>query len=590
MTAELPDRDESRGGSVARRFRHHFRLRGTDFLVVGLLGFLQAALLVDFILLTRLVIDQLVPAGVGDAAEAAYQQALWFCVALAASAVLMGAARAWEFTRAERAGYDVVRRLRMEMYAHLQRMQPEHLRHRARGGLLLRLTGDLSMLRMWLSRGLLEGLSAAIVLLAALGTLVALDLWLALAVICVLATGAALSLSLGRSMRDATRSMRRRRSSLMSTVDEQINAVRVSQVSGRVRAEFRRLSRQNDALTVSLSRVAGLRGTLRGISAAISLASVVAVVAVGLIQVHRGATSVGAVVVGALVARYLARPVRTLGLAHDYWHRGLVSRQKVVDFLASSSRSLEDEAKPPLVVRGGRIEFTDITVPGALAGFTAVADRGEFVAITGPSGAGPSAVLDVLTRMIEPTSGRVTIDGQLLADTSPSSIGAMMGVAGPELPLLRGTVLRNLTYADRRVAPGEVQRIAKTLGLDDALRRRDDRGVMGWVTEGGANLSTGDRQLVALARAMMGTPRILVLDEPLAGMGPETRSLAREAVLRHRGTVLMVTQDSDALSLADTVWVVSDDGSATTLTGEEYRDHLWRSRNARSRRWTVSGR
>lgn len=587
---EIDDVDEARDDAAAPDLRSLFRLRRRDFLVVGLLGLLQAALLVDFMLIARLVIDQLVPGGVGDAAEQAYQQALWFCMVLVVSAVLMGAARSWEFTWAERAGYEVVRKLRMEMYAHLQRMRPEHLRHRARGGLLLRLTGDLSMLRMWSSRGLLEGLSATIVLVIALGVLAALDVWLALAVVSVLASGAALSLALGRPMRDATRSMRRRRSSLMSNVDEQINAIRVSQVSGRVRGEFRRLSRQNDALTVSLFRVAGLRGALRGISAATSLVSVVAVLATGLVQVHRGASSAGVVVVAALLTRYLARPVRTLGLAHDYWHRGLVSRQKVLDFLRSSSRGVEEEQLAPLQVKGGRIEFIDVTVPAALTGFTAVADRGEFVAITGPSGSGKTAVLDVLTRMTEPTAGRVVIDGQLLSETSPSSIGAMMGVAGPDLPLLRGTVLRNLTYADRKAGPGEVQRIVKSLGLDEALRRHDDHGVMGWVMEGGANLTTGDRQLLALARAMVGTPRILILDEPLAGMDAEARSRAREAILRHRGTVLMVTQDADALSLADTIWVMSEDGTADALTGEEYRDHLWRNRNTRSRRWTEVGR
>ena len=164
-----------------------------------------------------------------------------------------------------------------------------------------------------------------------------------------------------------------------------------------------------------------------------------------------------------------------------------------------------------------------------------------------------------------------------------------MGVAGPDLPLLRGTVLRNLTYADRKVGPGEVQRIVRSLGVDDALRRHDDRGVMSWVMEGGANLTAGDRQLVALARAMMGTPRILLLDEPFAGLDADARSRAREAILRHRGTVLMVTQDPDALSLADSIWAMSEDGTAQTLTGEEYRDRLWRNRNARTRRWTGIG-
>ncbi len=578
MQEGLEDDDDVHTGTL-------FRLRASDIITVAALGLIQAAALAGFVLVTRTVIDALVPDGVGRAAELTFERALWSCGVLAALAVVLGIARSIEFTVAERAGYLVVRRLRMAMYAHLQRMLPAHLRHRARGGLLLRLTGDLSMLRMWLSRGVLEGISAAIVLIVGIGVLCWLDVWLAITVIAVLAAGSALSLVFGRSMREATRTMRRRRSLLMGNIDEQLGTLAVSQVSGRTRGEFSRLSRQNASLTDALIRVAGLRGRLRGIAVAVSLVSVAAVLAVGVIEARRGQVGVDVVIVAALLARYLARPVRTLGLTHDYWHRGLVSRQKVTDFLTSSSRDAAEEDLPALIVRGGRIEFQGVTVPGVLADFTAVADRGELVVITGPSGSGKSTLLELVARQTEPVSGAVMVDGQNLAQTAPSSVGRMMGVAGPNLPLLKGSVLRNATYAARHVAPGEVQRILRTLGLDESLAQHGFSDIHDWVSEGGSNLTLSDRQLLALARAMMGTPRILLLDEPLMGLDAEARSRAREALLRHRGTVLLVTQDPDALALADSVWVMGRGVPVTVQTGEEYRAQLWRERGERNRRW-----
>src|SRR5699024_1756682 len=100
-------------------------------------------------------------------------------------------------------------------------------------------------------------------------------------------------------------------------------------------------SRQNDSLNLALFRVAELRGRLRGIASASGLLAVVVVLAVGLAEVRRGAATVGLVVGSIAVTRQLAVPVRTLGLAHDYWHRALVSRQKILDYLHSSSRGLE---------------------------------------------------------------------------------------------------------------------------------------------------------------------------------------------------------------------------------------------------------
>ena len=161
-------------------------------------------------------------------------------------AILHGGLRAWEFSLSEKIGYEVVQRLRMQMYQHLQGMTPRQVQNRSRGGLILRFIGDLSMLRTWISRGLLGGAVALIILLPAVTAMVVLNHRLGLVLIAVLAAGAAVSLASGHAMRRATRTMRRRRSLLISNLDEQINALPVVQVFGRSWGEYTRLSRQND--------------------------------------------------------------------------------------------------------------------------------------------------------------------------------------------------------------------------------------------------------------------------------------------------------------------------------------------------------
>ena len=556
---------------------------------VLLLGLGQGACLLAFILLLSHIVTMLEPTGVGFAAERQYQETLVACLILAGLGAALGVLRAVEFTVTEKAGYEVVRRLRMHMYAHLQRMLPAHLLHRARGGLLLRLTGDLSMLRMWLSRGQLQGSSASITLAAGLTGAFIVDRAMACALVAVLSLGAAVSLSGGHSMRSVTRTMRRRRSLVIGNISEQLNALAVTQVAGRTSGEYARLSRQNDSLNRALGRVAALRGRLRGVATGTSLLATVAVVTTGVVEARNGVVLPSTVLLEVFIARFVTRSVRTLGLMHDYWHRGIVSRQKILDFLSSSSREAEAERCPPLRVRRGQITFTDVTVADALHGFSAVAEPRTVVAITGGAGSGATAVLDLVARRVDPDQGTVTIDEQDLTLTQPSSIGRGVGMVSPDLPLMRGTVTRNLTYAARTATPQEVQRVSFGLGIDRVLDRVGGSGVGEWVVEGGQNLASADRQLITLGRALMGNPPILLLDRPFEGLDPASRALARAMVLRHRGTVLWCTDQPDDLAEADAIWVMDRGRCVEVTSGSSYREAASLSGIHQESRWPARG-
>ena len=549
-------------------------LHPTDVAKVVVLGVLQAATLAGFVLLLMTVVDALGATTLGPTAAAAWRVTLLQLGALALVTVAHSVLRAWEFNVAEKAGYRVVADIRMRMYRHLQGMMPRQFQNRSRGGLLLRFTGDLSMLRMWISRGLLGGSVALIVLVTGLLTVLVLNFYIGLTLMGVLAAGAAVSVASGPTMRRATRAMRRRRSLLTSNIDEQLNALAVPQVFGRSRGEHARLARQNISLLRALYRVAELRGRLRGLATGSALLTVVCVLAVGLIEVQRQTATTGLVVAAIVASRLLATPVRKLGLAHDYWHRARVSRQKILDFLRSSSRDLEPPGLERLVARRPTIEFRNVSVPGALEKVTVTARAGRLIGITGPNGSGKSTLLGLVARLVEPSEGEVVIDGQVLAQTTPRSTFRKIGMVSPDLPLMRGTVRRNITYRMRRADPDELRRVVFAVGLDRVLAELP-QGLETWLVEGGRNLSFGQRQLIALARAMIGNPPILLLDEPTVGLDDDAKAAVRYAVSHHHGTVLLATQDPADLSLADEVWVLDRGRLTEVIPTDEYRTRLW---------------
>ncbi len=502
---------------------------------------------------------------------------------LAMAFLLTAGVAAWlrlmERADAERLGQDYVHRLRLLLYEHLCRIPPRALQRRSQGGILLRFVGDLGALRQWISLGLSRLVVSSIAIGVTLLALAALNAALALVVGGALALATAASLRLGRPLREAVREARRRRARLTGNISEKLNAMAVVQVCGQARREQHRLERQSRRLREAMIMRARLIGWLRAITEGTTVLATAAALVTGVLVVNAGQATPGTVVAAMSLVALLVSPLRDLGRVHEYRQAARVAQQKIDDFLAIPvpRHVLRQGGKGRLTPgntprRHGRLVFEHVTVEGVLARFSAVVEpdprRGRVIAVVGPNGAGKSTLLALAAGLLEGDEGRVLLDGQPVARLAPRALRRRVGMVSPDLPLLRGSIARNLRYRWPKAPAEEIARVSALCGLETLLASLPE-GERTRLTDGGRNLSVGQRQRLVMARAILGKPSLLVLDEADANLDPAARKVLQRVIETCRGSVLMATHRLETLRLADEIWHLRDGRLVETGTPED---------------------
>ncbi|HEX4883696.1 MAG TPA: ABC transporter ATP-binding protein, partial [Casimicrobiaceae bacterium] len=474
--------------------------------------------------------------------------------------LLAAIASAWlktlERRGAEALGQCYAADVRMALYDCIVASPMQRVHKRRHGALLMRFVGDLKALRRWVSLGVARLCVGTVTIVVAISALAFVNAAMAIAVAVVVGAAATGCSLLGRSYPAAVREARRQQSRLASEVNEKIGAIAVAQLFGQTARERAalagRIARLSDAAVAQTDGAARIRAVADALAAMVSAA----VLLTGAVEVRAGVATVAMVAAALTVTGFLVPAMRDLAMAYVHWHSARVARAKLESLLAQQRAHQESVTSPPFVCRGGRVEFVDVHVDGALAGFSAAAESCERVAIVGPNGAGKSTLLRVAARLVTCDAGRVLIDGQDLAQHSRVSVQAGVGMVGPDLPLLSGTIEYNLRYRCPDAPAHEVNRIAVLCGVDEIVDALPD-GLASRLSEAGANLSTGHRTRIALARALLGRPQLLLLDEVDANLDPRSALIIDRVLDDYGGTVLIVTHRLERITRVDTVWHVA---------------------------------
>ncbi|MBL1321436.1 MAG: ABC transporter ATP-binding protein [Methylophaga sp.] len=463
-----------------------------------------------------------------------------------------------ERSDAEALGQDYVNELRNRMFSRLCRTELRQLDYHGRGDIILRFASDLSAIRQWISLGLARILVAGITLIMAITALCFINLTLALIVGSVLFINALLSSFLGYRLQQSFREARRSRSYLANNLTEKISSITTVKASGQRRREKKRIKQQSMRLVVAMVERAKAIGMHRAVTEGSLLiaTSLVLLVGVLLSKNNEGSISPGTVVAAMTIVALLTQPLRNIGRVYEYWHGANIAYEKLGRFLittGSSRRERPEKTGPGIMTLKKLKDFNGESQPNLTI------KPGRKIVILGKNGAGKSSLLAQLSGLMSPTAGEVRLDNFNVTKLHESFLRNVIGMVSPELPLLKGSIRKNICYRWPAAPDAEIQRVVESCGLTSILEKLP-KGIDSRVAERGNNLSLGEQQRICLARALLGSPQVLLLDEADSFLDGESRELFTTIIRNYTGTIIMATHNVDHILLADDIWLIKDGG------------------------------
>jgi subfamily B ATP-binding cassette protein MsbA len=455
---------------------------------------------------------------------------------LAAIAVAKGLLLYAQRITSETMGQRMIHALRLDLYRHLQSLSMPFFRSANTGKVMLRLMGDINAVLDMITEGFLRALMSGLAILVVVGVILVLHWKLALAVLSVLPFYVLTFVRLSPALRRTGRRARRERSILSGDLQEKIAGAAVVKAFHQEEAEAALLGAQTGRLRDWLIRKGRVGGRLNAFAnTAVALGGALVLWIGGNAVLDGDLTKGGLMAFYALVAM-LFPPLRRLARVNETYQASRVSLQRILAFLDATQPLKETGGTRELRVTRGSVRFEDVRfsyTPGVpvLRGVNLEIEGGQVVALVGPNGAGKTTLVSLIPRFIDPDGGRVLIDGQVLREVTLGSLRRQIGLVTQETFLFSGTIEENIRYGRPGATEEEVWEAARVANAYDFIRALP-QGFRTEAGERGQRLSGGQIQRIALARAVINNPPILILDEATSSVDSESEALIREALLR----------------------------------------------------------
>ena len=488
------------------------------------------------------------------------QQLNWFMVVV----ILWAIARVVvDFTMqylTQRTGQLALAQLRLDLFAHFQRLSISFFESRRTGDIMSRLTNDLGALQTVLTIAVIAAIRAPVEALGSLGFMFYTNWKLSLFVFLILPPMALLINRAGQRIRRATAALQAQLGELTNYLQEKIAAMRLIQTFGTRDYEIARFAEVNEEAYRRTMKPIRIQASLGPSIEFTGYMGVFAVLWFGarsgmapedllvfLFAMHRAAMNFKAVA-------SLSNMFKSADAAADRLFEMLDAQPEVVDAPDATAVQADDVRG---YLRFENVRFGYDKAHEILHGVNFEIAPGEVVAIVGQTGSGKSTIASLVPRLYDPNGGRVTLDGRDLREITLDSLRACIGAVPQDITLFHGSIRENIAYARPEATREEIERAAQLAHADEFILAQPN-GYDTQIGERGTKLSGGQRQRLAIARALLRDPKILLLDEATSSLDANTEALVQDALetLMRGRTTLVIAHRFSTIQNADRILVL----------------------------------
>jgi len=465
----------------------------------------------------------------------------------------------------EKTSQGVAYELRNEIFERLQHLSFSYHDQSQTGKLMTHMTSDVEMVRMFTGNGLLQLISALVLLI---GTLVILFSMNVLLTLIFLAMIPPIGLIFGffiKTLLPRSRTVQEKLEKLNAILQENLAGIRVVKAFAREDYERDRFSVRNQDLLQENITLLTIFATFFPMIFFIANVAIVGVLWVGGIEVIRGAMSLGELVAFIGYQGFFLMPIFMLGFIGSVISRAEASAQRIFEVLDAQSEVVDKPGALEAPPFKGHVVFDQVSFRYA-GGEEPVIQEVSFealpnqtVAIMGRTGSGKSSIINLIPRFYDVTSGRVLVDGYDVRDLQLSSLRSQIGIVLQETTLFTGTIRDNIAYGRMDASMDEIIQVAKAAQAHDFIMSFEE-GYDTVVGERGVGLSGGQKQRIAIARALLVSPRILIMDDSTSSVDAETEYKIQLALdtLRQGRTTFVIAQRISTVRNSDLILLLDD--------------------------------
>lgn len=433
-------------------------------------------------------------------------------------------------------GQDIIFDIRTDLFKHLQELPFEYYDNRPHGKILIRVVNYVNSVSDMLSNGIINVILECLNMLFIMIFMFFVNVKLSLVVLSGLPIFAVIMMMIKKRQRKAWQDVSNKSSNLNANLQENITGARVTQIFTREEENAQIFDRLSEKYRKSWINAVKYSNLVWPATDNVSTLVRAAIFVVGLLVLTPAAVSLGTIVAMTSYASSFWQPIMNLSNIFNNFINNIAYLERIFETLDEPATIADKPNAQDIGDITGEVKFDDVTFSyeqgkTVLEHISFDVKPGESVALVGPTGAGKSTVVSLLSRFYDLDSGKITIDGKDISQATLHSLRSQMGIMLQDSFIFSGTIYDNIRYGRLDATEEEIREAAKIVCADEFISEMKD-GYMTEVNERGSKLSGGQKQLISFARTLLSDPKILVLDEATSSIDARTEKLLQQGLQR----------------------------------------------------------